>query len=336
MPWKKEKDPYKIWLSEVILQQTRVEQGMKYYLAFTESYPRVEDLATAADDEIFKKWEGLGYYSRCKNLIVTARYILKELQGEFPKDYGSLLKLKGIGPYTAAAIASFAFDLPHAVVDGNVMRVLSRFFANALPIDSTEGKKAFAKLADELLYRDAPAEYNQAIMDFGATVCKPQNPACASCPLSGGCIAFSRQSIADFPVKSKTLTRKKRWFYYILAEEKNHFFVRKRERRDIWENLYEFILVEKDDQLSTQQLEDLPQVRQLTVGEGKIVHRSKIYTQQLTHQTIQGEFLHIRAPKIAHQKGYEKLSRAAIAALPFPKLITGYFDERTDLFGAKF
>lgn len=336
MPWKGERDPYRIWLSEIILQQTRVEQGMRYYLAFLTSYPRVQDLANGNDNDIFKLWEGLGYYSRCKNLIITARYITKELNGQFPEDLSGLLKLKGIGPYTAAAIASFAFDLPHAVVDGNVMRVLSRYFGIAVPIDSSEGKKTFAQLAETLLDKKEPSQYNQAIMDFGATVCKPKNPLCSHCPLSGNCFALNQQMVAEFPVKAKVLSRKKRWFYYILAEEQDHFFVRKRDKKDIWENLYEFILVEQESGLSTQQLEDLPQVRALTVEDGQIIHRSKMYTQQLTHQTIQGEFIHIRAGKIAPQKGYSKLNKSAIAQLPFPKFITGYFQEREDLFGTKF
>jgi A/G-specific adenine glycosylase len=183
MPWKGEKDPFKIWLSEIILQQTRVDQGRAYYDRFVSTFPNIKKLASASEKKVFKLWEGLGYYSRCKNLIATARFITKEKQGKFPETYEEILSLKGIGPYTAAAIASFAFNLPHAVVDGNVFRVLSRFFGIDIPVDNSNGKKIFSKLAESLLNSRQPGIYNQAIMDFGAVICKPQNPLCLSCPL---------------------------------------------------------------------------------------------------------------------------------------------------------
>ncbi|MCY7291511.1 MAG: A/G-specific adenine glycosylase, partial [Ferruginibacter sp.] len=180
MPWKGEKDPYKIWLSEIILQQTRVEQGLEYYNRFLIKYPKVELLAVADENEVFKLWEGLGYYSRCKNLIVSARIIAFNYDGIFPNKYEDILKLKGVGPYTCAAIASFAFNLPHAVVDGNVLRVIARFFGIDTPIDSIKGKKVFNTLAQTLMDTVSPALYNQAIMDFGATICKPQLPLCST------------------------------------------------------------------------------------------------------------------------------------------------------------
>ena len=190
MPWKGEKDPYKIWLSEIILQQTRVEQGLNYYHRFIKTFPDVHQLGKAPDAKVFKLWEGLGYYTRCRNLIATARYISKELNGEFPAAYDEIKALKGIGPYTAAAISSFAFNLPHAVVDGNVFRVLSRIYGIQTPIDSTEGKKYFTRLANEKLDKELPGVYNQAIMDFGAIVCKPASPLCGDCVFNKICFAF--------------------------------------------------------------------------------------------------------------------------------------------------
>src|SRR5450432_3260301 len=178
MPWKGEKDPYKIWLSEIILQQTRVEQGLGYYQKFIKAFPTVQQLAKAPQEKVFKLWEGLGYYTRCKNLIASALFISKDRKGKFPTDYESILGLKGVGPYTAAAIASFAYNLPHAVIDGNVFRVLSRYFGISTPIDSPDGKKLYALLANELLDKQEPGLYNQAIMDLGAVICKPQQPLC--------------------------------------------------------------------------------------------------------------------------------------------------------------
>ena len=203
MPWKGEKNPYKIWLSEIILQQTRVDQGMNYYLEFINKYPTVTDLALANDDDVFKLWEGLGYYSRCKNMLISARQIVNEYNGVFPADYDSILKLKGVGPYTAAAIASFAYDLPHAVLDGNVFRVLARYFGISTPIDGSEGKVYFAQLAKQLLHEGASASYNQAIMDFGATICTPKLPLCSVCVFNQQCEAFFNKKVQELPVKAK-------------------------------------------------------------------------------------------------------------------------------------
>ena len=202
MPWKGEKDPYRIWLSEVILQQTRVEQGLKYYQKFTSTYPDIHALADAPDEKIMKSWEGLGYYSRCRNLILTARFVSKQLNGCFPDRYEQILQLKGVGSYTAAAIASFAYNLPHAVLDGNVYRVLSRIFNVSIPIDSGEGKKFFSFLSQEILPVNQSAEYNQAIMDFGATICTPL-PKCASCFYNLYCKAYKNGRQDLLPVKEK-------------------------------------------------------------------------------------------------------------------------------------
>jgi A/G-specific adenine glycosylase len=215
MPWKGESDPYKIWLSEVILQQTRVDQGRAYYEKFIQAYPTIQDLAKAKDEKVFKLWEGLGYYNRCRNLLHTARHISNHSKGIFPNTYEGLLALKGIGPYTAAAIASFAFNLPYAVVDGNVFRVLARFHGISTPTDTKEGITLFNTLSNQHFAKDQPGAYNQAIMDFGATVCTPSNPDCVACNLSSKCVAFNVNKVNQLPVKIKRITKKKRHFEYV-------------------------------------------------------------------------------------------------------------------------
>ena len=205
LPWRKTKDPYKIWLSEIMLQQTQVVQGLSYYLKFTEAFPTIKDLAKAPEDKVMRLWQGLGYYSRARNLHTTAKLVATEYKGFFPKTYDEIIALKGVGDYTAAAIASIAYDLPYAVVDGNVYRVLSRLFNLATPINSTQGKKEFQLLANELLNAKHAALHNSALMEFGALVCRPQNPQCETCVLQGHCLAFKNNTVAALPVKEKTI-----------------------------------------------------------------------------------------------------------------------------------
>lgn len=323
MPWKGIKDPYKIWLSEIILQQTRVEQGWAYYEKFIKIYPKIELLAKAREGDVFKLWEGLGYYNRCKNLLETARKIVEDFNGKFPASYEELLTLKGVGPYTAAAIASFAFQLPHAVLDGNVFRVLSRFFAIQIPIDSTEGKKHFQVLAEKLLHQKDPAAFNQAIMDFGATVCKPFAPSCLECPLHMHCKAFKDTLVNKLPIKEKTLTKKKRIFNYFLFEYKEQLIIQKRTRKDIWENLYEFYLIESDDLINWNQTLILDVLKsQLGIQFAIVKDQSEIFTQQLTHQHIKARFIRVALEKIpASLKKMEWQSKEKIDDLPFPKII---------------
>jgi A/G-specific adenine glycosylase len=331
MPWKGEKDPYKIWLSEIILQQTRVEQGLAYYERFIKKFPTILALAKAPEADVFKLWEGLGYYSRCKNLIFTAKHISNKLNGNFPDTYADLLTLKGVGPYTAAAIASFAYNLPYAVVDGNVFRVLARYFNNPVPIDSAEGKKQFTVLAERLLDSKQAGVYNQAIMDFGATICKPALPLCDSCPLSKKCASLGANTIHLLPLKEKTLLKKDRWFYYIILQYKGEIYVRKRTGKDIWENLYEFILVEASEALPLENWEEALQLSALT-GAGGLTLRflSGVKKQKLTHQNINGRFIHLEAgKKPAKLAGYERIPADKIRSLAFPRLITSYLDEKT-------
>ncbi len=328
MPWKAEKDPYKIWLSEIILQQTRVEQGLNYYKRFLIAYPDIKKLASAPEKKTFKLWEGLGYYTRCKNLIATAKIIAKNYKGKFPSKYEEILVLKGVGPYTAAAIASFAFNLPHAVVDGNVFRVLSRFFGITTPIDSTGGKKTFTSLAHELLDKQRPGVYNQTIMDFGAVVCKPVNPLCNTCPLKNKCSARLQDLVNSLPVKEKSISKKIRWFYYLVIEHKGKIYVRKRGPKDIWENLYEFMLIETPAEITLKKIRSMPEFQEIFDGnEFEISNVSEVYTQQLTHQTLQGKFIHIKIKKPLSLTGYKPVSSRAMARLPFPRLITGYLTE---------
>ena len=242
LPWRDTHDPYMIWISEIILQQTRVVQGYDYFLRFMARFPDVDALAAASEDEVLKCWQGLGYYSRARNLHAAARQIVE--WGGFPERYENIRQLKGVGDYTAAAIGSFAFGLPHAVVDGNVYRVLSRYYGIEEPIDTGHGKKCFAALAQELLPEGKAADYNQAVMDFGALQCVPKNPKCGECPLVGGCIAFRDKRVQGFPVKSRALPVTERYLHYMYIEVGEEIAVFRREANDIWKGLYEPFLVE--------------------------------------------------------------------------------------------
>lgn len=328
MPWKGEKDPYKIWLSEIILQQTRVEQGWNYYNRFVEKYPRIQDLAAAPDASVFKLWEGLGYYSRCSNLLATARIIVKDFEGKFPKNHKDISGLKGVGPYTAAAIASFAYNLPYAVVDGNVMRVLARYFGITEAVDSVPGKKIFQQLAQELLHKKKPGLYNQAIMDFGATVCKPQQPLCAQCLLNQTCVAKKKNMISLLPLKEKKLKKKQRFFYYILARWRNGYYIRQRNSKDIWQHLHEFILIETGSRKTARQLLASATVKKYFPAGFDLHSVSAEYRQQLTHQTIYGSFIHIKLQNEASPEGYSWVSQKKLKGLAFTGFIKKYTDNQ--------
>ena len=328
MPWKGEKDPYKVWLSEVILQQTRVEQGLEYYNRFIGRFPDVHKLAKAKDQVIFKLWEGLGYYSRCRNLIAAARYISRELKGKFPSTYEEIMALKGVGPYTASAISSFAFNLPHAVVDGNVFRVLSRVFGITKPIDSTDGKKYFTQLANDLLDKKTPGIYNQAIMDFGAVICKPAAPLCSTCILNTTCFAFLNQKINMLPVKEKRISIKKRWFYYLVIEHENEIAVQQRTGKDIWNQLYEFPMMEMEKETSIKViLQEAEKSGWLPKKKYEMVTISPLFKQQLSHQLIAGQFIRIKLKKKDILKiGVIWAKTNQLKKFAFPKFINQYFD----------
>jgi A/G-specific adenine glycosylase len=292
LPWKQEKDPYKIWLSEIILQQTRAAQGLPYYLRFTEVYPTVAAFAAANDEDAFRIWQGLGYYNRCRNMLATARLVADGHKGIFPKSYEGLIGLKGIGPYTAAAIASFAYGLPHAVVDGNVYRVLSRYFGIDTPFDSTAGKKEFQQLAQLLLDTSDSSAYNQAIMDLGATVCTPKLPKCDICPLQKHCTAYRQDMVALLPVRSKKQQVVKRHFNYILLTTANALWLHKRTDKDIWQNLYEPYLVESGQPLDSDQLRAHPGFPSGVPKNAVLKHEGKL-SQKLTHRIIESQFYSI-------------------------------------------
>ena len=329
MPWKGEKDPYKIWISEIILQQTRVQQGLSYYNRFIKAWPDVKSLAKAGEQEVYKMWEGLGYYSRCRNLIATAKYISDELGGKFPEKYEDILSLKGVGAYTASAIASFAFNQPHAVVDGNVFRVLARFFGIHTPVDTTEGKKLFGRLADDLIEQTNPAEYNQSIMDFGAVICKPTLPLCNECPLQKKCVARQKKLVNILPLKQKTVKKRERFFNYLLVEQAGYIYINQRTEKDIWQNLYEFILVETESLPPEKEFLKSGYVATLLGSSNfKLDKISETYIQKLSHQTITGRFFHIaiKTPKNSLKK-YKLVSRNTLKKLAFPKFIASYLQD---------
>ena len=333
MPWKGERNPYLIWLSEIILQQTRVEQGLPYYERFKAKYPTVIDLANAPEDELMKLWEGLGYYSRARNLHATAKIITTEYKGIFPKDYKTILSLKGVGPYTAAAISSFAYGLPHAVVDGNVYRVLSRFFGIDLAIDSTLGKKEFTKLAQTVLDVTDPGVYNQAIMDFGATYCMPKKPKCQSCNLKNSCVAFQEQAIAKYPFKAKKLKKRSRYFNFLLIEDaKGQLLIEKRIGKDIWQQLYQFPLIEMEAVADEAILREQDLFKCLL--ESDILENlspSKPFSQMLSHQKIIATFWKIKVAKYSKvaKSDFKIVSSEELENYAFPRIIDLFLQDKT-------
>ena len=327
MPWKYEKDPYKIWISEIILQQTRVQQGLEYYNRFIERYPTVKNIAEAEESEVFKLWEGLGYYTRCKNIIASAKFISENLKGKFPDKYEDILQLKGIGTYTASAIASFAYNLPFAVLDGNVFRILSRYFGIKIPIDISEGKTFYSALANQLLDKKFAGVYNQSIMDFGATICKPL-PLCEICPLNTKCIAYLNNLINQLPVKEKKIIKRIRWLYYLVVKYDKKFYIKKRTQKDIWQNLYEFILLEMPKRVTIKKVLASEKFKSIFNSKKFIIKgTSVLYKQQLTHQTINGQFINISVKVPLDVKDYELISKQRLKQLPFPKFITTYLKD---------
>ncbi len=293
LPWRNTPDPYSIWLSEVILQQTRVAQGMSYYLRFMELFPDVGQLASASEDEILKAWQGLGYYSRARNLHKAAKVIHEDLKGEFPLTAEKLQELPGIGTYTAAAIASIAYNEPVPVVDGNVYRVLSRYFGVATPIDSPAGKKEFADLAAQQLNRKRPGMHNQAIMDFGAIVCTPKMASCETCLLSLDCKAFKGNFVNDLPVKSRKTTVKELWLTYFYLIENGHTYIVRRDAEGIWKGLYDFPNEESNYPPNTEKTLDTFVTDYLaTSGITEVVKHDVIH-HQLTHRKIHATFISI-------------------------------------------
>ena len=296
LPWRDITDPYRIWISEIILQQTRVNQGLSYYNRFIERFPTVEMLAEADEDTVLKYWQGLGYYTRARNLHKAARQITSSFNGIFPTEHSDILKLSGIGEYTSAAISSFAYNQPYAVVDGNVYRVLSRLFGIQTPIDSNSGKKEIAILAQELLLTSEPALHNQSVMEFGALQCIPASPDCSICPLASVCLAFEQDIVAELPVKSQKKKSTHRFFNYLFIKEQDSTFLQKRLAKDVWQNLYEFPLIESDRLLSTSELMEDENFKYIFngVNEVEVYKISNPMKHILSHRIVFAQFFSIK------------------------------------------
>ncbi|WP_299531014.1 A/G-specific adenine glycosylase [Ulvibacterium sp.] len=318
LPWRSTRDPYKIWLSEVILQQTRVVQGEPYYLKFVENFPTVQDLAKASEERVLKLWQGLGYYSRARNLHATAKTVVREYGGRFPNSYDELLKLKGIGDYTASAIASICFDEPRPVVDGNVYRVLARYFGIDIPINSTKGIRYFKQLAVEVMDRKNIRDYNQGIMEFGAIQCAPKKPYCLLCPLNESCIGLKENLVHTLPVKeNRTKIRRRNFNYLVWVDPNNTTKLSQRKGKGIWQNLWEFPLLESENELNDKELKKMisgdVSFRLSLYNESPIVHK-------LSHQHLYTKFWIIES-KARLEDG---ISWANLESYPVPVLIADF------------
>lgn len=322
LPWRQTRDPYAIWLSEIILQQTRVEQGQAYYHRFMTTFPTVQHLAAAPLNEVLKCWQGLGYYSRARNLHATAITLVNDYEGRFPTSYEHLLKLKGVGPYTAAAIASIAYQLPHAVLDGNVFRVLARLFLIDTPIHSTEGKKQFTSLADALLDPHHPDTYNQAIMDFGALQCVPPKPNCEMCPMKDFCQAYQHDAVSLVPVRKAETPKRVRYFYYFVCRNGDDLFLRERTNKDVWHHLWEFPLVETEQPCSLETLLTRPDVK-TWLGDTPTLHQPVTLKHVLSHQIIHATFIPVDIQQSSIET-YTRLSPTAMEAIPVSRMIDIY------------
>lgn len=320
LPWRGIKDPYRIWLSEVILQQTRVAQGLPYYYAFVSAFPTVSDLANAPEEEVLRLWQGLGYYSRARNLHACAKYISQELSGVFPSTYQDLLLLKGVGSYTAAAIASFAFGEVKAVVDGNVFRVLARYFGIHTDIASSGAKKEFEKLANELIPVDQPAEFNQAMMDFGARLCTPKNPDCTNCPVRSICFAFKNQLQTALPIKINKTKVKERGLHYLVIRCGEKWVWRKRSQGDIWTGLHDFPELDRTKPNLDFPIQKIP----------------KDYRHILSHQRLSAQFSEMEIPEEnfpqlenwCESEGLLLVAEKDIEYLAKPKLIVNFLNDQ--------
>ncbi len=327
LPWRKTVDPYQIWLSEIMLQQTRVAQGMPYFFAFTKEFPTVKDLADAPEEKVLKLWQGLGYYSRARNLHKTAQYIAYDLNGIFPDSYKELLKLKGVGEYTAAAIASFSYNESVPVVDGNVFRVLSRYFDVETDIAIPSAKKEFAALAQEIMSKDDPAVFNQAIMEFGALQCVPKSPDCTNCDFNESCAALQKGKVSQLPVKSKKVKVTNRYFNYLILEDSlGNTLIQKRTDKGIWHNLYEFPLLE------TQSIVDFDVVSK-TAKEKLFPSYTIIGIEECSESTVvhklSHQHLHIQFWKVKVKEKIENgIDAEKLKTFPFPIVIYNFIEKQ--------
>ena len=326
LPWRNTKDPYKIWLSEIILQQTQVKQGLPYYQKFIKTFPNVSALANANEEQVLKLWQGLGYYSRARNLHFTAKQIHQA--GFFPKEYKEIITLKGVGEYTAAAIASFAFKLPYAVLDGNGFRLLSRFYGLDTPIDTYKGKREFSEIAQALLVKEEPDTHNQAIMEFGSQMCKPKQPDCNSCPLRDECVAFANKTIHLLPFKIGKVKVKTVFFEYFFFEMKGYTLVNKRADDGIWQNMYEFPLITNEELKSTEEILNYNQFISWVKDVDFSIESISEFKHILSHRKINARFWIIRCHNILPVSSFQKIKIEKIDKLAIPRLIEKFIQAK--------
>lgn len=326
LPWRENIDPYRVWLSEIILQQTRVEQGLPYFIKFTDNYPEVIDLAVASESEILKMWQGLGYYSRARNLHFTAKTVAEVYSGQFPRTFAELKKLKGVGDYTAAAIASICFNEPVPVVDGNVYRFLSRYFGIETPIDSTEGKKIFFSQAGSLIPEKNPGDFNQAMMEFGALICTPQNPDCTSCVFSETCFAFRNNKVAKFPVKKGKTKVLPLYLNYAHIQSVNGFYLQQRPANGVWGNMFEFPVLATEQPATKQQLNDF--FDQLGLNLSDQTATSEPIKHLLTHKRIEARFHSFEPKKYQASENLHLVNEPkSLEKYALPKLIEQFVEK---------
>lgn len=334
LPWRKTKDPYFIWVSEIMLQQTRVATAIDYFNRFVTKFPKVSDLALANEQEILTLWQGLGYYSRARNMHHTAKIISTVYNGKFPKTYKEILQLKGIGTYTAAAIASFAYNQPFAVLDGNVFRVLARIYGADTPIDSVKGKKEFQLLANQTMGDAKPELYNQAIIEFGALQCTPRIPKCDLCPVRLHCFAANNETVDQLPIKSKQISLKNRYFYYLFISCNSRIVVEKREKNDIWKNMFQLPLIELNKPITMNELMETSDWKRLFGDEELfILSQTENKIHKLSHQNLYSTFISIKTDLDAFKsknKTFHIIELDDYKDYPFPKLIETYLFKLTN------
>jgi len=331
LPWRKTKDPYKIWLSEIIMQQTQISQGTSYYLKFAEKYPTVFDLAKADEKDVLLLWQGLGYYSRARNLHHTAKEIVQKHKGKFPQNYQDLIKLKGIGDYTASAILSICFNRPYPAVDGNVLRVIARIFNVREPVNTNYGKNFVKEICEKLICKENPGDFNQALMDFGATICSKSNPNCKKCIFNNQCFAFENNIISELPVKIKASKKQTEYFYYFLFKYTNKIFLQKR-TNGIWKNLYEYILINQTKKLTDKELQNTL-ISNLKLSKNVTFKRLKKTKHILSHKILNIEFCEINLKnknEFPVRESVFKINLSELHHYPFPEVIrkfnTEYFN----------
>jgi A/G-specific adenine glycosylase len=330
LPWRETTDPYRIWVSEIILQQTRVVQGLDYYYRFIRTFPDIRTLAGADEEKVLKVWEGLGYYSRARNMHAAAKFIIDKLGGVFPDNYKDLLQLKGTGPYTAAAVSSLAFGEPRAVVDGNVHRVISRLYGIDEPPEGYGSSSEIVRKAAGLLDESDPGTHNQAVMELGAMICTPSRPDCQACPLNADCFAFIQDRIGEFPARPRAIKRRKRFFHYLVIRGPHGTWMNRRRNKDIWQGLYEFPMIETDREVTVADLMKSPDWTEILGSPVTPDKVSKTVKHILSHQEIHARFYHIPEQHTIGPDSFKPVEDGLLKDLPMPKLILNYLDKLSD------